>query len=106
MMDRSRRLSEPVRWTRAGRMAVATVGLLAVLAVVGVGIYAVAGGFKARTASGCIDVAFASTTGAAHLHACGAQAREICASRQAHAGLGDALRGACERARDPFGGAP
>jgi hypothetical protein len=104
MMDRSRRLSEPLRWTRTGKLAVATLGVVAVLAVVGVGVYAGLGGFS-RTARGrCISVTFASTTGAAELHACGERARTICSSGAA-SGLGHGLHAACRRAGYPYGGA-
>jgi hypothetical protein len=98
MMDQQRRLSQPLRWTAAGRLAVAGVAAALVLAALGLGVYAAVGGFQQKTESGCIDVTFASTTGAAHLHACGAQARETCASPQAHREIGASLLQACARA--------
>jgi hypothetical protein len=106
MMDQQRRLSEPLRWTAAGRLAVAGVATALVLAALGLGIYAATGGFASKAQPGCIDVTFASTTGAAHLRACGARARDICASPQPYSGIGESLRRACEHARYPFGGTP
>jgi hypothetical protein len=106
MMDQERRLSEPLRWTTAGRLAVAGVAAALVLAALGLGIYAAAGGFATKTQPGCIDVTFASTTGGAHLRACGARARDICASPQPYSEIGESLRKACEHARYPFGEAP
>ena len=47
-------------------------------AAVALGVYALTSGAPAR--ADCIDVTFASTLGGAELHACGAQARAICAS--------------------------
>ncbi len=103
MMDQQRRLSEPLRWTRAGKLAVAGVGVALLLAAIAVGIYAAAGGFKQQARAGCVEVTFASTTGAASLHACGAQARALCASG-AQPGLAGSLQKACNRAGYAYGG--
>jgi len=104
MMDQQRRLREPLRWTPAGRLAVAGVAIALVLAAIGIGIYAAAGGFKGQSEAGCIDVTFASTTGAAGLHACGAQARALCASGDSQQGIADSLQKACNRAGYAYGG--
>jgi hypothetical protein len=99
MIDRSRRLSEPLRW---GRREKAVVGILlacAVLALAGLGVYALTSGSRAGT--GCVDVTFASTVGGATLHACGARARSVCASGTA-GGIEAQLRAACQRAGFPF----
>jgi hypothetical protein len=102
MHEQSRRLSEPLRWTRAGRIAVAIV--LAALAV-GTVIAVVASTGGKRLAPGCIEVTFASTLGAAVEHPCGARARDVCAHPGENPGLAEhgALRAACRRAGLPYG---
>ena len=102
MMDQHRRLAEPLRWTRAGKLTVAGVAIGAALAVLALGLYAAAGGFSATAQTGCVQVTFASTTGAATLHACGSQARELCAAGGEHAQIANSLRRACRRAGYPF----
>ncbi len=104
MMDQQRRLSEPLRWTRAGKLAVAGVAVALLIATIAVGIYAVAGGFRRQLQAGCVEVTFASTTGAASLHACGARARALCASGGSQPGLGGSLQKACNRAGYAYGG--
>jgi hypothetical protein len=102
MQDQSKRLSEPLRWTRSGRWAViAAVLVLALGTVVAV----VASTNGRRLAPGCIAVTFASTLGAATVHPCGARAREMCASPKENPGLAEhgALREACRRAGLPYG---
>jgi hypothetical protein len=98
MMDQQRRLSEPLRWTRAGRIAVAALAAGLVLGALAVGIYAATGGFSQPSQAGCIEVTFASTTGGARLHACGARARRICAAPESTGGVAGAVRDACRRA--------
>src|SRR5664279_2701933 len=72
MFEQSRRLSEPLHWGRRERTAVAVALSCLLLAVVGLGAYAITSGSSAR--SDCIRVTFASTLGGADLHGCGAQA--------------------------------
>jgi hypothetical protein len=103
MMDQERRLREPLRWTPAGRVIAVVLAVALVLAVLGLGIYAATGGFEHKEQAGCIDVTFASTTGAATLHTCGANARMLCASPQEHPQIAESLRSACSRAGYPFG---
>jgi hypothetical protein len=103
MHEQSRRLSEPLRWTRAGRLAViAVVALLAVGTVVAVVVSATGGD---KLAPGCIEVTFASTLGAAVERPCGARAREVCAHPEQNPGLAEhgALREACRRAGLQYG---
>ena len=102
MHEQSRRLSEPLRWTRAGRIAVAVV--VAVLAV-GTVVAVIASTGGRRLAPGCIEVTFASTLGGAAIHPCGARAREICSDPGQNPGLAEhgALREACRKARLPYG---
>jgi hypothetical protein len=98
MMDQSKRLSQPLRWTRAGRLAVILVATCLVLAVAGLGVYALMTPGRAGAKQGCIDVTFPSTLGAANLYACGARARGICAAPGAYKGIEDLMREACKRA--------
>ena len=101
MFDRSRKLSEPLRWGRREKAAVAITAACMLLAVLGLGAFALFGGTKGDPA-GCIDVTFASTLGGARLHGCGHQARVICASGGAYPGIADSLSAACRRAGFPF----
>jgi hypothetical protein len=99
MENRARRLAEPLRWGRREKTAVAALLACVVLALVGLGIYALTSGAGPR--KDCIDVTFASTVGAATIHACGARAKRICGSAEFPAITQD-LRSACGRAGLPF----
>jgi hypothetical protein len=99
MIDRSRRLSEPLRWGRREKTAVGALLACAVLALAALGVYALTSGSPAR--QDCIDVTFASTVGGATLHACGSRARQVCASGTL-SGIEQELRAACLRAGFPF----
>ncbi len=103
MIGQSRRLAEPLRWTRAGKIGVAAVVTLLVAAALGITVVALTGG--TREARGCFEVTFPSTVGAAYVHACGPRAREICAtpSRYRAAIPGGQLHAACRRAGYPYG---
>jgi hypothetical protein len=100
MQDQSRRLREPLSWGRRERTAVTAVLACLVLATIALGVYALTTGAKARR--DCVQITFASTLGAAELHACGAQARRICASPAAYHGAEADLKVACEHAGFPF----
>jgi hypothetical protein len=100
MIDQSRRLSEPLRWGRREKAAVAAVLACLALAVIGLGAYALTSGAPARR--DCIEVTFASTLGGATEHACGAQARAVCASPGAFRSVAEELHVACRRAGFPF----
>jgi len=100
MQDQSRRLREPLSWGKRERTAVIALVACLVLALIGLGVYGLSGGSKARP--DCIQVTFASTLGAAELHACGAQARHICASPGSYHGSEADLRVSCEHAGLPF----
>jgi hypothetical protein len=101
MTDRSKQLSEPLRWGRRERAVVGVLLACVVLAVVGLVAYGLTSGSPAR--KDCIEVTFASTLGGATEHACGARARQVCASPDAFKGVAGELREACERAGFPFG---
>src|ERR1700681_2741611 len=101
MFEQSRRLSQPLRWGRRERIVVATLLSAVVLALIGLGTYALTSGGTARR--DCVDVTFASTLGGAQLHACGSRARQICSSGAFH-GIEQELRAACGTAGFPFAG--
>jgi hypothetical protein len=100
MFDQSRRLSEPLRWGRREKSAVAAVLVVAALAVVGLGAYALTSGSPAR--KDCIDITFASTLGGGRLYVCGERARAVCSSASGHKGIADALRASCRHAGFPY----
>jgi hypothetical protein len=101
MIDQSKRLSEPLRWGRRERVAIAALLTCVVVALVGLGAFALTSGAPARR--DCIEVTFASTLGGATEHACGARARTVCASPGAFLGVAAELRAACRRAGFPYG---
>jgi hypothetical protein len=104
MIDRSRRLSEPLRWGRREKAAVAVAVACMVLAGIGLGVYALVGPSRGEGA-GCIDVTYASTLGGTNLHACGRRARELCASPASNPGAvaEGALRASCRHAGYRYG---
>jgi hypothetical protein len=99
MFEQSRRLSQPLRWGRREKTAVAALLSCLLLALIGLGAYALTSGSPAR--SDCIRVTFASTLGGADLHACGAQARSVCASGDFRS-IQRELSTACSRAGFPY----
>lgn len=101
MQDQSKRLSEPLRWGRREKTAVAALLACVILALIGLGAYALTTGAPAR--ADCIDLTFASTLGGAQIHACGTHARRICASGSVH-GIEQELKQACRKAGYPFVG--
>jgi hypothetical protein len=103
MMDQSKRLSEPLRWTRTSRLAVIAACTLLVAALAAVAVVAATRDTGSR--AGCIEVTFASTLGAAAIHPCGAQARALCAKpsdNPAAVAHGHLLE-ACRQAGLPYG---
>jgi hypothetical protein len=100
MENRSRRLSEPLRWSRREKVVVAVLACCVLLVSIGLGAYSLTSGSVER--KDCIEVNFASTLGGATEHACGAQAREVCASPGAFKHSAQALKESCRRAGFPF----
>lgn len=100
MIDQSKRLSEPLRWGKRERTAIAAVLACVVLAALGLGAYALTSGAPAR--ADCIQITFPSTLGGAEYHACGARARYTCAHPQAYRGSTEALRESCRKAHFQF----
>lgn len=103
MIGQHRRLSEPLRWTRRTKVAAIAAGA-GLLAAVAAAVALALVNAHARGA-GCIEVTFASTLGGAVTHACGAHAREICATPEDNPALaaGGALREACREAKLRYG---
>jgi hypothetical protein len=95
MFEQSRRLSQPLRWGRREKTALAALVSCVVLALIALGAYALTSGGPSR--SDCVTVTFASTLGGADLHACGSKARSVCASGSFR-GIQTELSAACARA--------
>jgi hypothetical protein len=103
MMDQSKRLREPLRWPRTGRLALIAAIALLVVAMATVAVIASTSGPSRRV--GCIEVTFASTLGAAVIHPCGPVARRLCANPSENPAVAahGALREACKQANLPYG---
>jgi hypothetical protein len=99
MFEQSRRLSQPLRWGRREKTAMAVLLSCVLLALIALGAYALTSGSPAR--ADCVTVTFASTLGGADLHACGGQARRVCASGDFR-GIQTELSAACGRAGFPY----
>jgi hypothetical protein len=99
MQERSRRLSEPLHWGRREKTVTATFVTIVVLALLGLGVYALSSGAPAR--ADCISVSFPGTLGGNELKGCGEQARKICASGSFR-GIQDELNAACTKAGFAF----
>jgi hypothetical protein len=100
MENRSRRLSEPLQWGRREKTIVAV--LLSCLLLIGIGLGAFAFTSGSKEPKNCVDITFASTLGAAHIHACGGRAKSLCALPGASKEIAGSLREACRRAGYPF----
>ena len=90
MFEQSRRLREPLRWGRRERVAIAALVSCVVLAAVALGVYLASTGSSAR--ADCVTVTFGSTMGGGQLHACGSQARQICADPARYRGIAERFR--------------
>jgi hypothetical protein len=100
MENRSTRLSEPLRWGRREKVVVATLLSCVLLGLIGLGAFALTRG--SVEPKDCVDITFASTLGAARMHACGARAKTLCAAPQASKEIAQPLKQACRRAGYPF----
>jgi hypothetical protein len=100
MFDQSRRLSEPLQWGRREKTIAAVLLSCVALALAGLGAYALTSGAPARR--DCVSLTFASTLGAAVVHACGAHARSVCAERNPSRELAQELAEECRRLHYPF----
>jgi len=102
MQEQARRLSEPLRWGRRERTAVAVLLSCVALALAGLVAYGLTSGSTAR--KDCVNVTFASTLGGAALKGCGERARSICAHGERFPALRPDLKAACRRAGFAFNG--
>jgi hypothetical protein len=100
MQEQSRRLSQPLRWGRREKTVVAVLLSCVLLALAGLGAYALTSGAPAR--KDCISLTFASTLGAAVIHACGEPARRLCAEPNPSRQIAGELREDCRRLGFPF----
>ena len=100
MENRSKRLSEPLRWGRREKAVVAVLVSCVVIVLIGLGAYSLTSG--SVEPKDCVDITFASTLGAARMHACGPRARTLCAAPQASKEIAQPLKQACRRAGYPF----
>jgi hypothetical protein len=100
MENRSKRLSEPLPWGRREKAVVAVLVGCVLIVLIGLGAYSLTSGSKEP--KDCVDITFASTLGAARMHACGARARTLCAAPQASKEIAQPLKQACSRAGYPF----
>ncbi len=100
MFEQSRRLSEPLHWGRRERTVVAVLLGCVVLALAGLGVYALKSGAPAR--KDCVSLTFASTLGGAHIHECGGKARQLCATPNPSNEFAEELRLQCRRLGFPL----
>jgi len=100
MENRSKRLSEPLHWGRREKAVVAVLVSCVLIVSIGLGAYSLTSG--SVEPKDCVDITFASTLGAARMHACGARARTLCAAPQASKEIAQPLKQACRRAGYPF----
>jgi hypothetical protein len=100
MENRSRRLSEPLHWGRREKAVVAVLVGCVLVVLIGLGAYSLTSG--SVEPKDCVDITFASTLGAARMHACGQHAKTLCAAPQASREIAQPLRQACRRAGYPF----
>jgi len=100
MEARAKRLSTPLQWGRREKAAVGALLATLLLALIALGAYALSSGSPAR--ADCVDVVFPSTLGGARLHACGAKARQVCASSGAYRSIAQELGADCRRAGFPY----
>jgi hypothetical protein len=101
MFEQSRRLSEPLHWGKREKRVVAVLLGLVVLAIGGLGAYALTSGAPARR--DCVSLTFASTLGGAYIHRCGQQARTLCATPNPSNEFAQQLHEQCRRLGFPLG---
>lgn len=104
MVGQAQRLAQPLRWTRAGKIAIAVLSTCLIGVAVALAVLIASGG--TREAKGCFEVTFPGFVGAQYLHACGPKARAICAEPTSRTEVArKTLEQACRKAGYPFGDA-
>jgi hypothetical protein len=103
MVGQHKRLSEPLHTPRAGKIA--AFGVAASLLASILAVFVIASTSGSAHGAGCIEITLASTLGGSVTHACGAQARGICAAPAENPALAahGVLREACGRAGLRYG---
>ena len=99
MEARAKRLSKPLQWGRREKTAVAALLATLVLALIALGAYALTTGSPGR--ADCVEAIAPSTLGGVRIHACGNNARQVCATAGSYKGIADALTASCRRAGLP-----
>jgi hypothetical protein len=100
MEARAKRLSTPLQWGRREKTAVGVLVATVLLALVALGAYALTSGSPAR--KDCVEAIAPSTVGAVRIHACGNNARRVCATAGSYKGIADALGKSCRHAGLPY----
>jgi hypothetical protein len=100
MENQSRRLAEPLRGGRREKRIIAALLSCVAIVAIALGVFALTSG--SREPKNCVDITFASTLGAARIHACGARAKTLCASPAPSKEIAATLEQACRRAGYPF----
>jgi hypothetical protein len=100
MEARAKRLSTPLQWGRREKAAVGSLLALLVVAAIALGVYAASSGSPAR--ADCVEAIAPSTLGGVRIHACGAKARQVCATAGSNKGFADALGESCRKAGLPY----
>jgi hypothetical protein len=96
MEARAKRLSTPLQWGRREKTAVAALLTTVLLAAVALGAYALTSGSPAR--ADCVEAIAPSTLGAVRIHACGAKARQVCATAGSNKSIAQTLGKSCRKA--------
>jgi hypothetical protein len=99
MEARAKRLSTPLQWGCREKTAVGALLAVLAVAVIALGAYALSSGSPGR--KDCVEAIAPGTVGGVRIHACGAKARQVCASAQRDKGIADALGASCRRAGIP-----
>jgi hypothetical protein len=96
MEARAKRLSTPLQWGRREKTAVAALLATLLVALVALGAYALTSGSPGR--KDCVEAIAPSTLGGVRIHACGARARQVCATAGSFKGIAEMLGESCRKA--------
>jgi hypothetical protein len=96
MEARAKRLSTPLQWGRREKTAVAALLATLLVVLVALGAYALTSGSPGR--KDCVEAIAPSTLGGVRIHACGARARQVCATAGSFKGIAETLGESCRKA--------